>query len=78
MREIQLKDAKTALSALVDQAVRGRPAVITGRGRKEAVVLSFEEYEKLSQVPSVGRLLAALTGDDDDIPVRSVRANALA
>ena len=71
MKEIQLKDAKATLSAVVDQAVRGHPAVITRHGRKEAVVLSFEEYQKLAQIPSLGRLLAAFPGDDGDIPVRS-------
>ena len=71
MREIQLKDAKATLSAVVDQAVRGNPAVITRHGRKEAVVLSFDEYEKLSNVPSLGRLLASFPGEEEDIPVRS-------
>jgi len=71
MREIQLKDAKATLSAVVDQAVRGHPAVITRHGRKEAVVLSFEDYEKLARVPSFGRLLAAFPGDDGDILARS-------
>ena len=71
MREIQLKDAKATLSAVVDQAVAGEPAVITRHGRKQAVILSFSEYEKLSQVPSFGRLLAAFPGAEDDVPSRS-------
>ena len=71
MREIQLKDAKATLSAVVDQAVRGNPAIITRHGRKEAVVLSFDEYEKLSHIPSFGRLLASFPGDEGDIPARS-------
>ncbi len=71
MREIQLKDAKATLSAVVDQAVRGNPAIITRHGRKEAVVLSFDEYEKLSHIPSFGRLLASFPGDEEDIPSRS-------
>jgi antitoxin (DNA-binding transcriptional repressor) of toxin-antitoxin stability system len=29
MREIQLRDAKASLSAVVDDAVRGEPAIIT-------------------------------------------------
>ena len=68
MREIQLKDAKATLSAVVDQAVRGNPAIITRHGKREAVVLSFDEYEKLLHVPSFGRLLAAFPGEPDDIP----------
>lgn len=70
MKEIQLKDAKATLSAIVDQARHGHPAVITRHGKKEVVVLSFDEYEKLSHVPSFGRLLAAFPGDGDDIPAR--------
>ncbi|WP_136621005.1 MULTISPECIES: type II toxin-antitoxin system Phd/YefM family antitoxin [Mesorhizobium] len=71
MREIQLKDAKATLSAVVDQAVAGTPAVITRHGRKQAVILSFEDYERLSRVPSFGQLLAAFPGDVGDIPSRS-------
>lgn len=70
MKEIQLKDAKATLSAVIEQARQGHPAVITRHGRKEAVVLSFDEYEKLSHVPSFGRLLAAFPGEAEDIPTR--------
>lgn len=70
MKEIKLKDAKATLSAVVDQAVRGNPAIITRHGKKQAVVLSFDEYEKLSHIPSFGRLLAAFPGDQEDIPPR--------
>jgi antitoxin Phd len=73
MKEIQLKDAKATLSAVIDEAVSGRPAVITRRGRKEAVVLSFEDYERLANVPSFGRLLAAFPGEAADIPQRRRR-----
>lgn len=71
MREIQLKEAKATLSAVVDQAVSGHPAIITRHGKREAVVLSFDEYEKLTHVPSFGRLLAAFPGEEGDIPPRS-------
>ncbi|GKX34408.1 MAG: antitoxin [Rhizobiaceae bacterium MnEN-MB40S] len=71
MKEIQLKDAKATLSAVVDQAVLGRPSVITRHGKKQAVVLSFDDYEKLSHVPSFGRLLAAFPGEEGDIADRS-------
>ena len=57
MREIQLRDAKANLSAVVDQAVDGKPSVITRHGKREAVILCFEEWERLSHVPSFGRLL---------------------
>ena len=70
MREIQLKDAKATLSAVVDQAVLGTPSVITRHGRKDAVILSFEDYERLARIPSFGRLLAAFPGEAEDIPER--------
>jgi prevent-host-death family protein len=70
MREIQLRDAKATLSAVVDDAVRGTPAVITRHGKKEAVVLGFKEWERLSQVPSFGRLLMAAPIAPDDLPER--------
>jgi antitoxin Phd len=69
MREIQLRDAKAGLSAVVDDAVRGEPAVITRHGKRQAVILSYQEWERLSQVPSFGRLLmAAPIGPDDLAP----------
>ena len=70
MREIQLRDAKAGLSALVADAVRGEPAVITRRGRRAAVIVSFEEWERLSSVPSFGRLLMSAPLDTDDLPER--------
>mgnify|MGYP003388148097 CR=1 FL=1 len=70
MREIQLKDAKATLSSVVDRAIAGETAVITRHGRKAAVILSFDAYERLSAVPSFGQLLAAFPGEGDDIPPR--------
>lgn len=70
LKEIQLKDAKATLSSVVDRALAGDASVITRHGRKEAVVLSFAAYEKLSTVPSLGRLLAAFPGDAGDIAER--------
>jgi antitoxin Phd len=70
MREIQLRDAKANLSAVVDDAVRGEPAVITRHGRREAVILSFKEWERLSQAPSFGRLLMAAPVAPEDLPER--------
>ena len=36
MQEIQLRDAKATLSAVVDQARQGEPSIITRHGRPEA------------------------------------------
>ena len=71
MREIQLRDAKASLSAVVDDAVRGQPAIITRHGKPEAVVLSFAEWQRLSHVPSFGKLLMAAPLDRGDPPSRN-------
>ena len=70
MREIQLRDAKANLSAVVDQAVEGEPSVITRHGKPEAVIVSFEEWERLSHVPSFGRLLMSAPTGINELPDR--------
>lgn len=57
MKKIQLKDAKANLSAVVDDAAAGKPATITRHGKPQAVVVGYEEWRRLSNVPSFGRLL---------------------
>jgi antitoxin Phd len=74
MREIQLKDAKANLSAVVDEAMDGNPAVITRHGKRQAVVLSYQDWERLSNVPSFGRLLMAAPMTEDDLPTRNASA----
>ena len=71
MREIQLRDAKASLSAVVDEAMRGKPAVITRHGKRQAVVVGYEEWERLSSVPSFGRLLMAAPLSSGDLTSRS-------
>ncbi|HYA05251.1 MAG TPA: type II toxin-antitoxin system Phd/YefM family antitoxin [Xanthobacteraceae bacterium] len=71
MRKIQLKDAKANLSAVVDQATRGKPSVITRHGKPQAVVLGVAEWRRLSRVPSFGRLLMAAPLEPKDLPARS-------
>jgi antitoxin Phd len=71
MRKIQLKDAKANLSAVVDQATRGKASVITRHGKPQAVVLGFAEWQRLSSVPSFGRLLAAAPLEPSDLPKRN-------
>ena len=70
MRRIQLRDAKASLSAVVDQAARGKPSVITRHGKPEAVVLGFADWERLSRVPSFGRLLMSAPLGSGDVPQR--------
>jgi antitoxin Phd len=71
MREIQLRDAKASLSAVVDEAMQGKPAVITRHGKRQVVVVSYEEWERLSHVPTFGRLLMAVPLTADDLPGRN-------
>ena len=70
MRDIQLKDAKASLSAVVDGALQGEAFAITRHGRRQAVVISWDSWERLSNVPNFGRLLASAPAGIDDIPVR--------
>ncbi len=71
LKEIQLKNAKAVLSAVVDDALRGTPCVITRHGRREAVLIAYKEWEKLSQVPSFGRLLMSAPLEKGDLPKRN-------
>jgi antitoxin Phd len=71
MRELQLKDAKATLSSVVDDAVLGKPSIITRHGKPEAVVLGFKEWERLAQVPSFGRLLMSAPVSPGDLPERN-------
>jgi antitoxin Phd len=73
LKEIQLRDAKAALSAVVDDAVRGAPYVITRYGRREAVLIAYEEWQKLSRVPSFGCLLMSAPLEKGDLPKRNRR-----
>ena len=71
MRKIQLKDAKANLSAVVDQATRGKPSVITRHGKPEAVVVGFADWERLSHIPSFGRLLMSAPLQPGELPERN-------
>lgn len=70
MREIQLTQAKATLSAVIEGAKRGEPAVITRHGKPEAVVVSYAEWERLSRVPSFARLLMSAPFEPGDIAPR--------
>lgn len=48
MQTWQLQEAKNRLSEVVRHAHQ-EPQLITLRGKEEAVVLSFDEYQKLTQ-----------------------------
>lgn len=71
MKELQLRDAKATLSAVVDLAVAGEPTVITRHGRKEAVLVSFEEWQRIAKVPDFADLLLAFPGESEDLAERA-------
>ena len=72
MKELQLREAKTTLSAVVDAAERGEPTTITKHGRRAAVVISYKQWDKLkNRVPSFADLLLAIPAlEPDDLPNR--------
>lgn len=75
MKKFQLQDAKANLSAIVDNAQKGKPAIITRRGKSAAVDLSYEEWQRLAHVPSFGRMLMSmpdgLESKRDQAPLRT-------
>jgi antitoxin Phd len=71
MREIQLKNARATLSSVVNDAVAGKPSIITRHGKHVAVVVGLKEWEHLTQVPSFGRLLMSAPLSISDLPRRN-------
>jgi prevent-host-death family protein len=71
MRKLQLREAKASLSAVVDRAAEGEACVITRHGKPEAVVVGYAEWERLSNVPSFGKLLMSAPEGVQDLPKRS-------
>lgn len=71
LKEMHLRDAKASLSAVIDDGLRGQACVITWRGRPQAVLLSYQEWQRLSRVPSFGRLLMAAPLEKGDLPERN-------
>ena len=70
MREVQLREAKAKLSALVEEAAQGETAVITRHGKPQAIILGINEWNRLRHVPSFGRLLCSSPLEDGDLPPR--------
>lgn len=48
----QLQDAKNRFSELVEKAIATGPQTVTKRGVEAVVVLSFDEYKKLTKPKS--------------------------
>lgn len=49
MQSWQLQEAKNRLSEVIEKALHQGPQVITRRGAETAVVLSMDEYRKMSR-----------------------------
>jgi antitoxin Phd len=83
MKKLELREAKTTLSAVVEAAEKGEPTTIAQHGRPAAVVISHEEWTKLkTRVPSFADLLSAVPPLDPGDPpkkrpARVVRKGAI-
>jgi prevent-host-death family protein len=63
----KLQDAKAKFSQLVEDALNIGPQIVTRRGKKTVVILSVEEYEKLtSKKPTLKAFLLNCPKMDDD------------
>ncbi len=49
MRQWQLQEAKNRLSELIQACLQNGPQIVTKRGKETAVLLSIEEYRRLTQ-----------------------------
>ena len=66
MQELSMRDAKARLSEVIDRALDGEPTVVTRHGKRTAVVVSYETWERRrSAAPSFGELLMSCPLDDD-------------
>ncbi len=82
MGEWPLQDAKNKFSALVNAALAGEPQRVTRRGQPAVVVLSVEEYERLSllereKAPTFARLLLDIPQDDGEFERLPIPARPL-
>ncbi|MBM3505376.1 MAG: type II toxin-antitoxin system Phd/YefM family antitoxin [Alphaproteobacteria bacterium] len=71
MRKSNLTSARAKLSSIVTAAAAGRPTVICRRGAPEAIIVGYREWQRLSRVPSFGRLLMSAPFEPGDIPPRA-------
>jgi antitoxin Phd len=72
MKEVRLSESETTLSAIVDQAQGGEPAVLIRDGKPEAVVVGYEMWQRLTR-PSFADLLLSFPVEPGDIPERDRR-----
>ena len=70
MREITLQAAADGLDGVVAEAMAGEDVIITLDGRREAVLVSWATWERLSRGISFGVLLTSSPLKDGDIAPR--------
>ena len=70
MRTVNLREARATLSALLEEAANGETVVIANREQPRAVLVGLDEWNRLCQVPSFGRLLAASELEEGDLSPR--------
>jgi len=63
----ELQDAKAKFSQVVEDALKVGPQYVTRRGREAVIVLSVEDYEKItSKKPTLKEFLLSCPKIDDD------------
>ncbi|KQT64133.1 MULTISPECIES: type II toxin-antitoxin system Phd/YefM family antitoxin [unclassified Aureimonas] len=78
MKTLQLREAKSAFSSVVEAAERGEPTIVTKHGRAAAMIVPVEEGRKLfpDKSPSFADLLLAIPSaipiERDESPMRNV------
>ena len=70
MREISLQAAADGLEDVVAEATAGEDVVITRDGRREAVLVSWAAWKRLSGGISFGALLTSSPLEEGDIAPR--------
>jgi antitoxin Phd len=45
----QLQDAKNKFSEVIERALKNGPQLITRRGKKTVIIISYEEYMRMKQ-----------------------------
>ena len=70
MKKVPLSEVKDDLSRYLREAEE-KAVIITRHGKPEAVVLGFADWERLSRVPSFGRLLMSAPIAPGDLPRRN-------
>jgi antitoxin Phd len=62
MKTLPLRDAKTTLSAIIDAAQHGEPAIVTKHGRPAAMIVPFDQGRRIypDDRPTFAELLLSI------------------